>query len=598
MKNKIKLLILSASTLFGLVGVGTTVLHEVDNAYAVTANVDGLEGARVAKAAQYDTNIDFGNGLGSEYLSNVKVQYGNGTNEGTGSIRLVAAVKGQVISSSSVYLPGTYGFHVSYDNGSEVKDFMYDVDYVYHSISETINGNTRYYTNDYSSFLASEGRKTVADWAGDANSEYNLFIALKIDNIPEEKLDNIITVQPYLVTEEETLTSANVRYANTADAKNAYSSHYLDTSNGLLKLSSTDGVTYGRGDVVLNAGEKANIVDQYGNVLEEYTVTRTGSYYAEYNGTDYHLWSGVADKVIEAEYAALDFGSLYKSDSTASNGAYIGDINKAGQGLQYYYFSYAAGEFDLDAYYVSKMTDNPTSKVLVNDEEQGYFEMENVGVWNDMTKAKVATVKVKLNKGWNKINILKGNSYAQFDKFVLKAGTGFDLREFDGYDFNVAPSYRLEAELGTPLLKNAETGKWKYDSSKYPRTVAGASLGYYIGGIDALGQGVEWAFNAPVAGRYQVKVSVGQASGATGNSLYFYHSTSNYRDSVPNADDMKAVETIMNLQNAGTGWGKFSVDSATITLDLKKGYNFIYALKGVSSSYVELDYAELTYVGK
>ena len=194
MKNKIKLLLVSATTVLGLIGVGALSLNSVDNTYKLTSDLNTRDSFRVNKAAQNESTIEFENGTGSEYLSNVRVQYAPGAEENTGSMRLVAAVKGTVTSSSNVELPGTYGFHVSYAKGEELVDVMYDVEYVYHSISETVNDVTTYYTNDFSSFASHEGRKSVNEWANDANADYNLFIALKIENIPLTDFSKIVTV--------------------------------------------------------------------------------------------------------------------------------------------------------------------------------------------------------------------------------------------------------------------------------------------------------------------------------------------------------------------------------------------------------------------
>ena len=56
MKNKIKLLLISATTILGLVGVGALSLNPVDDAYQLTTKLDNKDCVRVNKEAQYDSN--------------------------------------------------------------------------------------------------------------------------------------------------------------------------------------------------------------------------------------------------------------------------------------------------------------------------------------------------------------------------------------------------------------------------------------------------------------------------------------------------------------------------------------------------------------
>ena len=156
-------LFLSTMMLLTLACTSTNAIVSHNNVEDITSKIEGLEGVRLNKEAKYESTIDFNNnGAGSAYLSNVKVQYAPGTNENTASLRLVSAVKANITSATEVELPGTYGFHISYVKDTGLVDFMYDVEYFYHSMGATTASGTTYYTNEYSSYLNNENRKDIS----------------------------------------------------------------------------------------------------------------------------------------------------------------------------------------------------------------------------------------------------------------------------------------------------------------------------------------------------------------------------------------------------------------------------------------------------
>ena len=307
-------LLLSTMMLLTVACATTNTLVTTNGVNDLTAKIDEFEGRQVGKYAKYDSTIDFSNnGTGSAYMSNVKVQYANGTNENTSALRFVAAVKGNVSSFNEVELPGTYGFHVSYQKDNGIENFMYDVDYVYHSIGATVDDVTTYYTNEYSAYYTSENREDIASWLGEENvNEYNLFIAVKLDNIPSSYVDGLITVQPYLKLNdsEEVVTSKDLRYTTPEDVKNSYNSYFISNEKSLTKMETNDGNVF---NVELNLveGETISLLDKNNLEVKSFTATKSGVHSFTYNQENNEL--NVTEPIV------LTSKALYKEFNDEAN---------------------------------------------------------------------------------------------------------------------------------------------------------------------------------------------------------------------------------------------------------------------------------------
>lgn len=253
----------------------------------IVTEFNDFEGKRIKNnAKKFDSVIDFtSDGDGEEYISNVKTQYAAGTKENTSAIRFVAAVKGVINSFDDVTLPGTFGFHVSYlkeVNGStSTIDYMYDVDYIYHSISASSSTSTTYYCNEVSSYYGNENSKTIADWLGTDNTYgYNLFIALKLDNIDNASLNNIISVQPYLKLNDvdSYVTSSKCRFTTVSDTKELRESYFVESNNKMIKLNTEDGSNYST-SLQLEKDQKVSFKNQYGvTKRDDYVASEAGEY--------------------------------------------------------------------------------------------------------------------------------------------------------------------------------------------------------------------------------------------------------------------------------------------------------------------------------
>ena len=123
-----------------------------------------------------------------------------------------------------------------------------------------------------------------------------------------------------------------------------------------------------------------------------------------------------------------------------------------------------------------------------------------------------------------------------------------------------------------------------------------------MGNINDLGQGVEWAFLAPKAGRYSIEVAYardGAASDEIAATFYFADERLSEIGALT-ADELAAYGKQELTLGAGSGWGVPAVASETIEVWLDAGENFIYAVKEGEGGtfYFQIDYIELTYLGE
>lgn len=319
------------------------------------------------------------------------------------------------------------------------------------------------------------------------------------------------------------------------------------------------------------------------------------------------LLTPVEDVILEAEAGLLDY-TLYKGNGLAHGGAYIGDIDNCGQGVYYNVFCYVAGEYTLEAHYLTDVI-NSFHEVYVNGVYQTKFVYDETTGWGNASSinTKAEAVILTLNAGWNEICIIKNgvssNNYggwAELDYFVLK-GKNYTYDPNQSIQENA--TYRLEAEMGCAIKQTQVSGGFRwYNNNRInvPMPCAKASLGYLRGNFDVANDGIEWQFTTKRAGKYEVKISYASDSNNGACRIYFYNGTQNLRDTTVSASDLlnRYHEQIITL-DLGNGWDNPKVNTKTFVLELSQGENFIYALRSADElGYFQLDYIELVYIGE
>ena len=333
-----------------------------------------------------------------------------------------------------------------------------------------------------------------------------------------------------------------------------------------------------------------------------------GLNYGELTTAEIVVMEKVNDVRLEAEDGLMDY-SLYKGNKLSSGNAYVGDIDDCGMGLYYNYFCHVAGEYDLEAYY---LTESIGSKhdVFVNGSYADSFVYNTNTGWGTAEHFETACTKIKINliQGWNTICVMKNGSeaenyggWAELDYLVLKGqDLYYNQEDFALINTKVSSTYRLEAELACPLSRTIIDGLYKWDVYKgnVPMPVSQASNGYLRGNLDETGQGMEWQFNCRRAGKYQVTVVFAHEYDANESAIVFYHHYQTLRGVKVQADELENYnQNIVNLDQ-GLGWDKPVVNSETFVLELQEGENFIYAIREESADkgYFQIDYIELNYM--
>ena len=336
--------------------------------------------------------------------------------------------------------------------------------------------------------------------------------------------------------------------------------------------------------------------------------SRSGGYTLETPATySFNIVGVVRDVIIEAEIALQAYANMYKGNELAHGGAYVGNIDNCGQGVTIDYFCYIAGEYELDAYYMTEVTGS-YHNVYVNGIKQGRLDYtENTG-WGSAAAINTAkaTTTITLEKGWNKIVVIKDGTeqdnwggYAELDYFVVKGTNAiYNIDDYSAYDLVAPSTYRFEGEQASFI--NRVDSKWVF-SNLVPFYSENASSKYMIGDIDAVGQGLEWHLAANKSGKYRVTVSYAYYvwEGANDNVvLAFYHSTAHLRDVSMTSEELQQYKVAdLQIDAAWQGWGAPMVNSVTFEIDLVEGDNFIYLIKEIANVYCQIDYIELTYIG-
>ena len=361
---------------------------------------------------------------------------------------------------------------------------------------------------------------------------------------------------------------------------------------------------YREGELVFQDEVDFNMYDLAGVSLDggEYSVRVTAvssKAFSEGKFIDVVVLSTVDDVIFEAENGLYNWGSTttscYRNNPLAHEGAYVGGLDDAGQGLYFYYFNYIAGEYDFECYYTTAL-ENCQVEVVVNGKAQGVFKCDEVNGWGGLGvfDTSCATTKIYLEQGWNTINIIKNgnvfNDYGGFvelDYFILKGTEAkYNVADYANYDTTYPPYIRLEAELGCPLKIIGG-----YQTIKNPAIAnSNCSNGFILGAMDEIGDGVEWHFRCDYSGKYEIKVAYAHDNLDTENTTisFFLGTKRNFKK---DRKDMKL--------DAGIGWENVLINSTTIIYELEEGQEyFIYATKQEGSCSFQIDYIDLIYLGE
>lgn len=318
------------------------------------------------------------------------------------------------------------------------------------------------------------------------------------------------------------------------------------------------------------------------------------------------------DVTFEAENYLYNFGtgkeqSNFRNNPQASNGAYVGGIDDAGQGVYINYLSPKAGTFKFDCYYTTDQ-EPAQNEVWINGEYQTTFHFTEKTGWGGATyEPAKAEVEITLVEGWNTISIFKNgdasNNYGSFtelDYFVLHGDKStYNVDNLIKYGDHPT-TYILEAEMGSPR---------KDGTVKNPAIVNDAySNKFCLGGIEKCFDGVEWHFNSETKAKYTIDVaySSGQFDGSKlpAPSIIVTQEAISPARSMQLIVDGYEIQTFEGLEYT-SDWGVFTLTDQQLEITLEEGDNYIYCvlLTGleengvtVDSGFFQLDYANLTYI--
>ena len=325
--------------------------------------------------------------------------------------------------------------------------------------------------------------------------------------------------------------------------------------------------------------------------------------------------STFGDVIFEAEDYLANYGTgkaqcNYRNNPSAHNGAYVGGIDDAGQGVYINYLCPVAGTYTFECWYT---TDMPVAHddVWVNGVKQARYDFTEKTGWGGSTyEAAKAEVEITLNKGWNTISVYKNGdssdnwgSFVELDYFVLKGdGTKYNSEELKEFG-NEPEYYRLEAEMGSPRRKNKNNGIYE---CKNPAIVEKNgkkfSNGFILGNIESNYDGVEWQFHSLVKGRYEVKIAYASAS-FEGSKLPApsFITTQTEVGLNKNVDFLDyEIKTMTDLPYTAGGWDNIEIAEQTVEIELEQGKNFIYCLllDSVNSGIFQIDYIDIKLVAE
>ncbi len=221
------------------------------------------------------------------------------------------------------------------------------------------------------------------------------------------------------------------------------------------------------------------------------------------------------DVLLEAEDAVLNKNHI-SVDGVAHGGAYALGIDDCGQGLYFRYYAYEAAEKTVEVIY-STANAGSFMKFYVNGAyRKDVVFSENTGWFGDSKTSATASVKLNFAQGWNEIYLVKigtaadtpaygGNAQIDYIK-IIGSGKAYDTAEFNMR----SNSYKLEAECA----------QWHWaDASMRPTNWEGnvnLSMGYALGEINAVGDGVKFNFKVAESGTYKIQLAFGGGAEADG----------------------------------------------------------------------------------
>lgn len=335
-----------------------------------------------------------------------------------------------------------------------------------------------------------------------------------------------------------------------------------------------------------------------------------GEIHSESTSYDFTVLSTFDDVLFEAENYLANFGtgkeqSNFRNNPLAHGGAYVGGIDDAGQGVYINYLCPIAGTYVFEAYYTTAMPP-AYNDVWVNGVYQSRFVFEeNTGWGGDTYDAEMTSVTITLNAGWNTISIMKNGdesdnwgSYVELDYFVLK-GTGATYNADDLIQYGERPTYRLEAEMGSPRKKDTSNNTYTCKNPAIKEDATNKySNGFLLGGIENNYDGVEWHFNSPVKAKYSIKAAyaAGEFSGSKLPQISFLVTQSEV--GLAKNADFNDYEKVTLKDLPYTGWNQVHVTDDSVEITLEQGKNFIYCLllDEVNSGFFQLDYVDMTFV--
>ena len=129
-----------------------------------------------------------------------------------------------------------------------------------------------------------------------------------------------------------------------------------------------------------------------------------------------------------------------------------------------------------------------------------------------------------------------------------------------------------------------------YQTIKNPAIASpNCSNGFILGGMDEIGDGVEWHFSCDYSGKYEIRVAYAHDNPDSLDTVisFFLATKRNLKK--------QRVDLVLD---GGIGWENVLINSKTVTYQLEAGQEyFIYATKQEGSCSFQIDYIDLIYLG-
>lgn len=130
----------------------------------------------------------------------------------------------------------------------------------------------------------------------------------------------------------------------------------------------------------------------------------------------------------EAEQAAVVHANVH-SNSSASNGQYVGQIDYSDSSVAFTVNAPGAGTYPVTVYYSNATGANSTQNLTVNGGATPItVSYPRTSAWGSFSTAQAVTVQVPMNAGANTLKFTKGTGFAELDK--ITANPYFDYQAF------------------------------------------------------------------------------------------------------------------------------------------------------------------------